>query len=415
MKKKGKGQKGQKKRGPGGPGRGGGASRRGGGKEEEEAVAQQASLAAGLLQEALGALTVGPPAPAPEDLRDWAWGLPWEVLARVGEIHIAQAEAAWAAWLKRDGCSEEEIREEMEERAAEPSGLFALALVCKGWRAAQLKVGARLRSRAGSDVMMPGRVELAKWALAEGCPREDEEDPKRTLACVAASHGHLEMVRFLCKNADEGGAGFAMDEGVMHCAAWSGSQELVQRLWVDGCSWDEGACAGAAEGGRLEILKWLRLKRCPWDEDVIAAASANGHLEVLQWALAEGCPWDDEACTSAAEGGQLEVLQWLQRKLLPRVLLRLVAREERVVEDRVHGRALEADQRRRGVASALVCVVERVYRSCSPPPPPRAPSPLRAPPAAWRQKSSRGPCRSPRQGWRDAARSTRNRRVRRGR
>ena len=195
MKKKGKGQKGQKKRGPGGPGRGGGASRRGGGKEEEEAVAQQASLAAGLLQEALGALTVGPPAPAPEDLRDWAWGLPWEVLARVGEIHIAQAEAAWAAWLKRDGCSEEEIREEMEERAAEPSGLFALALVCKGWRAAQLKVGARLRSRAGSDVMMPGRVELAKWALAEGCPRMAKHGTN--LAEAAVQHAHLELAKWL--------------------------------------------------------------------------------------------------------------------------------------------------------------------------------------------------------------------------
>ena len=34
----------------------------------------------------------------------------------------------------------------------------------------QPKVGGPLRSRVKSDVLLPGRVELAKWALAEGCP-----------------------------------------------------------------------------------------------------------------------------------------------------------------------------------------------------------------------------------------------------
>ena len=37
--------------------------------------------------------------------------------------------------------------------------------------AAQLKVGAPLRSRVESDVIAPGRVALARWALAEGWAR----------------------------------------------------------------------------------------------------------------------------------------------------------------------------------------------------------------------------------------------------
>ena len=42
---------------------------------------------------------------------------------------------------------------------------------CKEWRKAQLRVGAPLRSRVDSDVILPGSVALVKWALREGCPR----------------------------------------------------------------------------------------------------------------------------------------------------------------------------------------------------------------------------------------------------
>ena len=63
----------------------------------------------------------------------------------------------------------------------------------KKWRKAQLKVGGRLRTRVHSDVILPGQVALAKWALAEGCPREDGDGD--TMASAAAQHGHLELVR----------------------------------------------------------------------------------------------------------------------------------------------------------------------------------------------------------------------------
>ena len=66
--------------------------------------------------------------------------------------------------------------------------------MCREWRKAQLKVGGPLRTRVKSDVILPGRVALVKWALAEGCPRENGF---YTMAEFAARYGHLELVRWL--------------------------------------------------------------------------------------------------------------------------------------------------------------------------------------------------------------------------
>ena len=103
----------------------------------------------------------------------------------------------------------------MEERECEGNCcLFVFARVCKGWRKAQLKVGAPLRTRVASNVVPTGNA-LAKWALAEGRPRDDggNEDPF-TLAHAAAEQGHLELV---VSRIGEGG--FALNKWVMEFAA----------------------------------------------------------------------------------------------------------------------------------------------------------------------------------------------------
>ena len=128
--------------------------------------------------------------------RDWAGGLPDEVLEKVAGTLVAQNEAGWAAWGKKNGVSEEKIQRKMAERKRDGNCLSVFALVCKGWRKAQLKVGGPLRTRVCSDVIPPGRVALAKWALAEGCPREKYRG--FSMANVAAGHGHWELVRWLC-------------------------------------------------------------------------------------------------------------------------------------------------------------------------------------------------------------------------
>ena len=188
--------------------------------------------------QALGAAGGGDPRAGP----DWA-NLPADLLGKVVGKVISH-EAAWAAQLRRWGYSEEQspaywteerIQQRMAERCGDANCLFMFARVCRAWRKAQLKVGGPLRTRVRSDVILPGSVALAKWALAEGCPRES--GGYVTMAYVAVRHGHLELVKWLC-----GEGGFAMDKvvmgtglsAVMAGARFSGNQELVDWLQANG-------------------------------------------------------------------------------------------------------------------------------------------------------------------------------------
>ena len=180
-------------------------------------------------------------------------------------------EAGWAAQLnERDPWywTEERLQEMMAKRKRDGNCLFVFALVCRGWRKAQLKVGGPLRTRVRSDVIMPGSVALAKWALAEGCRRESPGNS--TMAHAAAPYGHLELVKWLC-----GEGGFAMDKRVMMEAAGSGNLELVQWLRGEGCPWDLYTCNWAVYQGHAEVLRWARENGCPWDAETRDEAAAE--------------------------------------------------------------------------------------------------------------------------------------------
>ena len=204
---------------------------------------------------------------AEEDWRDWGnafgEGLPAEVLAKVAEKLVALKEAAWVVHLKehRSWMGEEAIQHMMAWRKSKGNCLFVFARVCKEWRKAQLKVGGPLRTRVHSDVLLPGRVALARWALAEGCPRK-EGWHHINLAQVAATYGHTELVEWLC-----GEGGFAMDDGVMEYAAIGGNLELVQWLRGAGCRWDWRLCYIAVDRGNVEMLRWARENGAPWDAE----------------------------------------------------------------------------------------------------------------------------------------------------
>ena len=244
---------------------------------------------------------------APED---WVGGLPAEVLETVAGKVMARTEAGVKAHLKEVLCwSEKRIQEEMVKRKRDGNCQFVFALVCKKWRKAQLKVGGPLRTRVWSDVAMPGSVALAKWALAEGCPREENGV---TMAMAAAQYGHMELVRWLIQE-----QGFAMDRNVMGMAARSGNLELVRWLRGEGCDWNTRTCRCAAAAGRLAVLQWLRANGCPWDADTCNAAAEHGHLATLRWAHENGCDWYASSCYLAAYGGHLVTLQWLRGEGCP--------------------------------------------------------------------------------------------------
>ena len=238
----------------------------------------------------------------PEDCRDWA-GLPEELLVKVAEKVHVRKETEWA-W--REQHRSPYILGELEKRTREGLGLLAFAMVCKPWRKAQIKVGGPLRSRVMSDVILPGRVELVKWALAEGCPRERASYD--TMATRAAEYGHEELVLWLVK--DEG---FELHPNMMAHAVRRGDLELMQLMRAEGysihqdaCEWE--LCSAAALNGRLEILKWLRAEGCEWDHQtctnaLMFAEMFAGNLDVLRWARENGCEWDVETRDGATELG----------------------------------------------------------------------------------------------------------------
>ena len=206
--------------------------------------------------------------------RDWAGGLPDEVLGKVIGKVVAQTEARWAAQLARLGCSEEYIQEEMAKRKRGGNCLLVFARVCKGWRKAQLKVGAPLRTRVGSDVILPGSAALAKWALGEGCPRQGEYWDG-TMAHHAALYGNLELVKWLC-----GEGGFSMDLVMMKQAARGDNLELVQWLRGEGCPWNYWTCYQAVDKGHVEVLRWACENGCQWGaEDRDRAAAELGYTD----------------------------------------------------------------------------------------------------------------------------------------
>ena len=258
----------------------------------------------------------------PEDWRDWAGGVPDEVLAKVAGEVVAQTEAGWAAQLEEWGYSEAWIQRKVAERKRNGNCLFVFARVCKEWRKAQRKVGGPLRTRVQSDVVIPGSVALAKWALAEGCPRDNRYGV--TMAHVAAQFGHMELVRWLIEE-----QGFAskvetrqnvrvsMGKKVMEEAARGGNLELVRWLRGKGCDWSARTCRYAARAGRTGVLQWLRANGCPWSAETCNEAAKNGHLATLRWARENGCQCDAGACYHAAHGGHLAILQWLRAEGCP--------------------------------------------------------------------------------------------------
>ena len=106
---------------------------------------------------------------APEDQRDWA-GLPTEVLLDVARRLQRSTHARYAARKRKLG---ERVNGPRDPGVADdPSlgvhGLFAFAMVCKGWRAAQVQVG-KLKTRA-TCVLDHHHLPLLLWALRQGLP-----------------------------------------------------------------------------------------------------------------------------------------------------------------------------------------------------------------------------------------------------
>ena len=116
-------------------------------------------------------------------------------------------------------------------------------------------------------------MELAKWALAEGCPRE-RGDGGTTVASAAAQFGHISLVQWLIQE-----QGFAMDKRVMENAAFSSNLELVRWLRGEGCPWDLWTCSNAVFRGHVEMLRWARANGAPWTTSTSDKAALLGYID----------------------------------------------------------------------------------------------------------------------------------------
>ena len=303
---------------------------------------------------------------SPNQWRDWVEGLPPDILLAILHKVVRSEEAAFAVRCKHDPTL---ASKPLSDEPTAAHGLLAFAMVCKGWRKAQLKVGP-LRSRV-SDVMAKGSVELLEWASEiMGCPKKRPRGDARRLVCdlrgMAALTGNLPVLEresvarwaaWTEQPASEEEAraqrqrAFAEQEiRVFELAARSGSLSVLR--WLEDSSqlmkncynWAaeraNAVCAAAAEAGHVHVLKEYNFTDDMTASCSIAAAGNNqvqvlehlgrgsfghpdgllrgiaaksGSKDVLLW-LKDGLPWSADAWykvfQEAAQGGHVHVLQW---------------------------------------------------------------------------------------------------------
>ena len=165
-----------------------------------------------------------------------------------------------------------------------------------------------------------------------------------SIACAAASRGHLHVLEWMFQNANKKIkvtpklVGKAARNGHMHILEWL--QERDQQIPLL-----QVLCEKAAKGGYLNILEWATkngaqfgyntfvqaiigghmktiqyLNDCgaaTWTEEVLGIAAEMGHLEVLKWTFENGITNYKKICESSATGGHLDILKWIHKNNLP--------------------------------------------------------------------------------------------------
>ncbi|GMF10268.1 unnamed protein product [Phytophthora lilii] len=154
-----------------------------------------------------------------------------------------------------------------------------------------------------------GHLEVVKWLHhhhTDGCTTQALDS--------AARNGHLHVVQWLHGNRTEGGTTAAMDG-----AATAGHLDVLKWLHDhrhEGCT--TSAMNGAARENRLNILQWLHVKRSQGcTQEVLDEAATGGNLAVMQWLVArcpQKCSFSRRALENAAANGKLEAVQWLYKQ-----------------------------------------------------------------------------------------------------
>ena len=125
-------------------------------------------------------------------------------------------------------------------------------------------------------------IATVKWLL-----KVRKFDVSEDAYLEAASHGRIEMLRFLREQSPDDYSSIVISKAAFKCQF-----DTVKFLIQQGTVMDGSACCFAALGGSLEILRYLRSKGCPWDERTCWMATLRCSLPILKWARDNGCPWN---------------------------------------------------------------------------------------------------------------------------
>lgn len=148
-----------------------------------------------------------------------------------------------------------------------------------------------------------GHVSMMRWLCGHNIRSTNEAMDN------AAASGHLEIVRLLHEHPRYGCSTHAMDKAAAH-------NHLLVVEWLhdhrlEGCT--KAAMDGAAANGYLSTVQWLHGNRK--EGCTVAAmdeAAANGHLHVVRYLhshRSEGCT--RTAMDQAAARGHIQVVKWL--------------------------------------------------------------------------------------------------------
>ena len=198
----------------------------------------------------------------------------------------------------------------------------SFALVSKQLREAQVLAGRKLVTRPWWKRTKKSRSSTVSYFTEDWCAYWSKKfnvhhtDPKliKRVLYVAARHGYLQVFEKYWSQGPKKRLRKLWDDQTCCLAAFHGHLELVKWLRAKGCPWWTLTSADAAFGGHLEVLQWMRAQDppCPWDKYVCHFAAQKGHLDVLRWARSQGCPWDKRATRAAAWNGHLKILNWLE-------------------------------------------------------------------------------------------------------
>ena len=151
---------------------------------------------------------------------------------------------------------------------------------------------------------LDNEVELMEWVLTNGTFHKDSAEilSKDNMLLCLVDRGHLPMLKWWFEK--YGASDIILSKRTFTKAAAShGELEVLKWLVGNGFKYSADCLAAAAQGGALECIEYLREIGCPWSNAVAkidmtvtspwtSIPAAEKVVQILRYLMETGCPWD---------------------------------------------------------------------------------------------------------------------------